>query len=424
MKKLILILMLLSSLSFAQVELSRRNPNAGSEPAFYLDYTSNKSQQPDKTKFDVFLQMPYRSIQFVKKDSLFRGGYSVTLTFYDEDKSNILLEKFWQEEVSASAFSQTNSPNNYNISYKSFDLRPGKYVLKCYVEDADSKKTAEKTIPVVVREMQDSLSISDILFVSGILKKGDSENIVPNVGRLITNKSKDLSLSYEIYSSKPRDVYVNYLLIENDDNKIFDQTDQLTLKQGINPIYYTIKNQNFVIGKYNVEVDLQDSDKEVVASVKKDIYSRIFGMPSTIIDLDKAIEQMTYIASSSQVDEIKDSKTYQEKLDKFIAFWNSKKPNKNSDENPIMNEYYRRIDYANKNFKGIGEGWRTDMGMIYVTFGPPSNVERHSFEMDSKPYEIWEYYDQNRYFVFVDRTGFGDYYLVNPDYSRWPGYRQ
>ena len=91
--------------------------------------------------------------------------------------------------------------------------------------------------------------------------------------------------------------------------------------------------------------------------------------------------------------------------------------------NPILNEYYRRIEYANKKFKALGEGWRSDMGMIYVTFGPPTNVERHPMDMNSKPYEIWEYNELDRTFIFLDQTGFGDYRLVNPDYSRWPGYR-
>ncbi|MDP3581631.1 MAG: GWxTD domain-containing protein, partial [Ignavibacteria bacterium] len=65
-----------------------------------------------------------------------------------------------------------------------------------------------------------------------------------------------------------------------------------------------------------------------------------------------------------------------------------------------------------------------DMGMIYITFGPPSNVERHPLDSDAKPYEIWDYYEINRSFTFVDETGFGNYRLINPDFSRWPGYRQ
>jgi len=89
-----------------------------------------------------------------------------------------------------------------------------------------------------------------------------------------------------------------------------------------------------------------------------------------------------------------------------------------------MNEYYRRIDYASKNFKSYNNGWNTDMGMVYVTLGPPDQVDRNPMAIDTKPYEVWQYYDLNRQFVFQDETGFGDYRLLNPQYGEWNRYRQ
>ena len=54
------------------------------------------------------------------------------------------------------------------------------------------------------------------------------------------------------------------------------------------------------------------------------------------------------------------------------------------------------------------------MGYVYIMYGEPSSIERHPFEMDTKPYEIWTYYELNKQFIFVDDTGFGDYRLRNP----------
>ena len=56
----------------------------------------------------------------------------------------------------------------------------------------------------------------------------------------------------------------------------------------------------------------------------------------------------------------------------------------------------------------------SDIGLVYVIFGAQSNIERHPYDMDAKPYEIWDYYDDNKQFVFVDNTGFGDYRLITP----------
>ena len=70
--------------------------------------------------------------------------------------------------------------------------------------------------------------------------------------------------------------------------------------------------------------------------------------------------------------------------------------------------------YANKHFGHFFDGWKSDMGMVYIIFGIPNNIEQHPFEIDARPYEIWSYYDQNRQFVFIDYTGFGDFRLQNP----------
>lgn len=40
----------------------------------------------------------------------------------------------------------------------------------------------------------------------------------------------------------------------------------------------------------------------------------------------------------------------------------------------IIRSYYRRITQANRLFTSFKEGWKTDMGMVYVLYGPPDIV--------------------------------------------------
>jgi len=80
-----------------------------------------------------------------------------------------------------------------------------------------------------------------------------------------------------------------------------------------------------------------------------------------------------------------------------------------------MEEYYKRIKYANEHF-GIydKEGYKTDMGLVYVKFGPPDEIDRHPFELDVRAYQVWYYYRLNRKFLFVDVNGYGEYELRYP----------
>lgn len=413
--------MILGTITYAQVEYSAES-NKESPVNFFVDVAGYKSKIPDKTRMDFFIQVPYSSVQFVKRDDGFYAGYNITLTFTDQSKTNILFETNWKEKIRSNDFAQTLSNNNFNFSYKTYDLKPGKYYVKCIVEDSDSKKSSFRNINLTVRSINDTLGISDIMYIADIIKDSTGEKIVPNISASVTNESKKISFYFDIYSNKDQQVFLEYNLDDAKKDSTFKQTDPQNLKTGSNTIKHTFNSLNLKPGIYTIKVILKDKDWKEITSVEKILYSKIYGVPINITDIQKAVDQMLYIASPQELSYIKNAKDNEEMLERFLAFWDKHKPDKNSEENPIQAEYYRRIDYANKNFKGFGEGWHSDMGMIYVTFGPPSNVERHPFDSDSKPYEIWSYFEQNRTFIFIDQTGFGDYRLYNADYSRWPGY--
>ena len=99
-------------------------------------------------------------------------------------------------------------------------------------------------------------------------------------------------------------------------------------------------------------------------------------------------------------------------------------------ENEFKEEHYRRIAYANERFASGIPGWKTDRGRIYITFGPPDEIESHpsggTYERpieegggttSTYPFEQWRY----RYIEgigndinieFVDPTMTGEYRMT------------
>ncbi|OGU84912.1 MAG: hypothetical protein A2499_03990 [Stygiobacter sp. RIFOXYC12_FULL_38_8] len=424
MKKILALILIINGLCFSQVEYSGNKNSTGNPPMFYYDVAQVKSSSAGRTRLEVYVQVPYSSLSFIKKDAGFNASYNVTISLMDEKKENILNEKTWKEKLSSADFNQTLSNKNFSLSNKYWDLLPGSYVLKTILEDGDSRRTSSREMPLKIRTITDSIDISDVLLVSETIKDSTGEKIILNVSKTVTNKDHSLSFYYNVYADKDRDVYIEYYLNDPQLSTSTKQLDPKKLKAGTNSINFTINKANFSIGSYVLKIMLKDMDWKEIKTIEKNFQAKIYGVPNSILDLDKAVEQMVYIASPSEKDFIEDAKSFEEKMNRFLAFWEKKKPNQKVEENPIMYEYYRRVEYANKTFKGFGEGWHSDMGMIYITFGPPSNVERHPLDSDAKPYEIWDYYEINRSFTFVDETGFGNYRLINPDFSRWPGYRQ
>jgi len=58
----------------------------------------------------------------------------------------------------------------------------------------------------------------------------------------------------------------------------------------------------------------------------------------------------------------------------------------------LIRRYYSRVQIANTLFTSHTEGWKTDRGMIYIVFGPPTIVYRNSIV------ESWIYGEENNYF--------------------------
>jgi GWxTD domain-containing protein len=409
----------------AQVENSGREGYFELIPKFYLDLANYKSDKPNRTRVDVFTQVPYSSIQFVRSKNNFIANYQITVTFYDEDEENVVVERIWKEKVSVNRFSKTTSKRSSNISYRSFYLPAGEYPVRVHVEDLDSKRSYKAEVKAKLRSFDDKTTASDIMLISEFIKSEDGNKVVPNVSHQVTSEDEELSFFYEIYSNKKNTVVTEYELKRKDDpDSTIYKKDIVKLQPGKNTIYKTLKDIKLTLGEYELYARVKSLEGDFLAGMKKNIFSKIYGLPGVVDNLHKAIEQMTYIASDDELDSIKAPEAYDKKLKRYKEYWASKDPSPNDNINEVLYEYYRRIAYANEHFESYYEGWKTDMGMVYVILGPPDNVERHPFELESKPYEIWDYYDVNKRFVFVDQTGFGDYRLLNPIYGDWYRYRQ
>ncbi len=92
-------------------------------------------------------------------------------------------------------------------------------------------------------------------------------------------------------------------------------------------------------------------------------------------------------------------------------FWRKRDTDPDTEENEYKEEYFNRIDEANRLFTEGGPGWLQDRGRIYILFGAPWEREAYprGITFYGKPTEIWYY----GYFpvVFIDHYWNGNYKL-------------
>jgi GWxTD domain-containing protein len=105
-------------------------------------------------------------------------------------------------------------------------------------------------------------------------------------------------------------------------------------------------------------------------------------------------------------------------------FWLRRDPTPGTPENEFKEEHYRRIAFANQHFASERvQGSSTDRGRIYITYGPPDEIESHpgsetgAGATEAYPFDQWLYHHNaalgdDVLFEFVDNEGDRGYRLT------------
>jgi len=137
-----------------------------------------------------------------------------------------------------------------------------------------------------------------------------------------------------------------------------------------------------------------------------------------------------YIITDEERQAFKRFATDEERQNFIEQFWLRRDPSPDTEENEYKEEHYRRIAYANERYASGIPGWKTDRGRIYITFGPPDEIESHpsggSYQRPIEegggttstfPFEIWRFryiegIGNDVLIEFVDPTMTGEYRMT------------
>jgi GWxTD domain-containing protein len=389
-------------------------------PTFHYDLVNVASPDPELGRLQVYLKIAFDELQFTISDDQFQAKYEISAVIYDK-KGNQVDGKIEEEEVTAQNFDLTNSRQAYSISYLKFDLEPGAYKISLSLSDFETKRQRSVKDEFKLRKFNEKkLMVSDLSFVRNIVIDSlGVKSFHPDIANCIKDLTEQLYLYFEIYSQsekKDEQFQISYEIKDLKGNEVLKNSyyrrkdDARTLESFPLPI------SELSQGKYLLELTVKSGLRK--AGIEKPFFIRWANMPATISDIELAIRQIKYIADKKEFDELNNAAA-DEKLHKFEQFWISHDPTPGTDTNEGMDEFYRRVQYTNENFSVFRNGWKTDMGMIYIIFGPPSDIERHPFDLENKPHEIWYYNNINKQFIFMDLTGFGEYRLLTTGWEAW-----
>lgn len=386
---------------------------------FRLDVLNFYSTEGTKSRVDIYVEVPFSKMEFKRSKtdkSVFVSKFDLTIDVLD-NSGQVVYNNVSKEEVTTRETGQEYLIDNSQILTRNLFLAPGEYQVKVSMFEQSSKNRSESEKKITVRDFASMpLSISDVMIVSKMTSETGKKVITPDVGRNV-GAMDTFYLFYYIYKNgDEQNIDVNCRILDQDNKEVYKTTETIDLSGGTlmqNQVFMPVPTDKFNFGKFTIEITAASSGNS--ASEKTTFENVNPDFPMALKNIDDLADQLRYIAKDDELDYIKEGKNDFEKQKRFISFWDKKDPSPGTKRNEVMQEYYKRIRAADKLFSTTyTPGWKTDMGMVFIIYGQPDNVDRHPYEMDTKPYEVWDYYTANKQFVFVDNTGFGDYRLVTP----------
>lgn len=422
MKKILIIIICFFAVFHLQLH-SQRNGFDLSKNEFHIDAVTFKGEEQGKSRLDVYSLIPYQLLTFEKSEDTYYAKYELSIDILDQDGKVVKTHLEEEKVVANDYFEARGGKGGFDYAQDRFYIQKGDYKVKVNLFDQFSNMTLTRSKSITVIDYDEyPFALSGILLVSSILEKEGKFSITPHISDNIAGLKDGFFLFFEAYNSEGLETIDYIYEIYNSDGDTISKSERIqkdldgkVTRQYIKVDYpgnnasgnYTLQLIALKPGKGNY---YSVSDIKAIAQRSLKIERTLTGI--VIKDLDEAVDQLRYIATSSEMDYIEEGKTKEERENRFKDFWEKHDPSPNTDRNEAFLEYYTRINIANEEFQSYTKGWRTDMGMVFVIFGSPSSIETYQQYGGGRTYQKWYY--TNKEFIFVDNTGFGDFRLYSP----------
>jgi GWxTD domain-containing protein len=208
-------------------------------------------------------------------------------------------------------------------------------------------------------------------------------------------------------------LYVRQIIRDRQNRIILDQKRPWTRRAVLEKLVLPIWTDQLPYGAYELEMQVQHGKYK--KSTKQAFRVTWNGIPVDGLHVQQALAQARFIADSDErkaLARVTADSSLAAQRAALTDFWNKRDDTPATPENEAMAAFYQRVEYANENFGGSREGWKTDLGRIFIQLGMPDAIEVDNYQPRLQRRQIWRYHKLNRHFLFVDQRGFGDFVLA------------
>lgn len=407
MKKLF-IYILLVGLIFPQ-NRNQRNLNRNIDQFRMTSFT--RPLESGSVEIMSFVVIPNRSLQFIKEKNKFIAEYDANIFVTTDDKDVQVATGSFSDKIISNKFSETTSKVKSTVLNTSFVVPLGDYNVSINVKDLDTKLSSKQNNKVELKQFSNDSQVYDPIFIKEAKGEwGFESNKFPIDANQIVVKNNEIQFyQYAVINAGVYEMVINIL-----SGKEVQWSKTINSSSESRVISHLITVPTKDINRKDLKVQVSVNQKNSTKSRSLGFRFRNSFMPDSITNIDLALSQMNYILTSDERKELKKLKQ-SDKENFFKKAWARRDPKPDTKVNELMDEYYGRVSFTEENFsRGTSGGWRSDMGMIFILFGKPDDIQRYTSMQSNYSYETWYYFSIGQEFAFVDDYGFGDYRLRYP----------
>lgn len=413
---------------------------------------SNNPQFEAKTLLEVPFSINRNELEFIKIDSTDPRYFSRVYAQLDIiSTAGLTIDSVRTYfSVATTSLDEVQAVEMRIFNKLAISLYPGLYSARLTVIDVVSKRTGEFYFPEInVVPTTTSLGIGGLsmaysvryvgeegketnphMYKNGFIVLNNPLNLVTDQDTLTYFFGEVYNLKYDPNNTKSLLLTVNVL----DNNKVFLSSmgsRKIELAGSSAVITEAIDLTSFAIGHYNFEIIATDmiaqkadtsylplhivNTAQVLAEARKVYYAS--NDPYDTLSLKDKSNLVHYLLNDNEM-RIFNSLGDSAKLNFLAQYWKEHDidPSTTLIENRI--EFIRRYNFCNMYFSNNDtktNGWISDRGRIYMTYGPYDQIDDIQSPRIGDPYQIWEYnhLTSGNMFVFEDWSGNDDYRLVH-----------
>lgn len=380
------------------------------EPPRFTADVSVAIDSTARSSVDVTITVPYVDLSWNRVERGYAAGAGFSVVFEPRDRRRLFGDA-WEKRLLVEGYPATRNARNQLVVRRSFAVPPGRYKVRVRVRDVSSQLESGA---------EDNLELQDLARIPvgfSDLELGVSDSagrFTPVATRRFTDGAAGLAARAVLVDRRPgewpRRATLRWRISEPAGDAVHEGDTTLTLVQPAQPIEVRPRAGELFIGDYLFEVERVEGKSRWRTSRSFEVEE---SGPPRGKEFELMLEALSYIADAAEIDAMRAAGP-EGQADAWQRFWDRRDPSPETDVNENLIEFYRRLRHATRHFQGIGPGWRSDMGRIYIRYGPPDQIESQPGSATMPALETWYYHQPYRRFLFADREGFGRYTLLNP----------